>query len=115
MLTRTVLLQMAGSKKIEAFARHNRLAAALACRFVAGEQMEEVTAPVRALNVRGMSVSLDVLGESVTSEQEVAVIVDAYLRLFQHIRAEQLNANVSVKLTSLGLDLDSELAYRNMQ
>ncbi len=115
MLTRSVLLQMAGSKTMESFARHNRLAAAIARRFIAGEKLEEVVAPVRTLNSKGMSVSLDFLGESVTSEHEVAIIVDTYLRLLQLIRSEQLNANVSVKLTSLGLDLDTDLAYRNME
>jgi proline dehydrogenase len=106
---------MAGNKRMESFARHNRLAARVAGRFIAGERIEQVTEPVRALNARGITVSLDFLGESVTTEQEVAVVVDTYLRLFQHIRAECLAANVSVKLTSLGLDIDDGLACRNLE
>jgi proline dehydrogenase len=73
-----------------------------------------VTGPVLALNAQGLSASLDFLGESVTGEQDVAVVLDTYLRVFQHIRAENLNANVSVKLTALGLDIDTDLCYRNM-
>src|SRR5437016_11918708 len=100
MLTRSVLLQLANNKTMESFVRHNRWSARAARRFVAGETIEEVTGPVRALNAQGLSVSLDFLGESVTNEQEVAVVLDTYLRLFQHIRSENLNANVSVKLTA---------------
>jgi proline dehydrogenase len=86
----------------------------MASRFVAGETIEAVTEPVRSLNVQGMTASLDFLGESVTNEEEVALTVDTYLRLFQHIRNENLNSNVSLKLTALGLDIDEELCYRNM-
>jgi proline dehydrogenase len=114
MLTRAVLLQMAGSKKMETFVRRNTLAARVASRFVAGESLEQVTAAVRALNQKGMLSTLDFLGESVTTEDEVAVVVDTYLRLFQLIRSEKLNANVSVKLTALGLDIGDDLAERNM-
>jgi proline dehydrogenase len=113
-LARTVLLQLANSKKMESFVRQNGWSARVARRFVAGETIDEVTGPVRALNAQGLSASLDFLGESVTSEQDVAVVLDTYLRLFQHIRAENLNANVSVKLTALGLDIDTDLCYRNM-
>lgn len=114
MLGRTLLLQLANNKTMESFVRRNAWSARAARRFVAGETIEEVTAPVRALNAQGLTASLDFLGESVTNEQEVAVVVDTYLRLFQHIRAENLDSNVSLKLTALGLDIDSDLCYRNM-
>ncbi len=115
MITRTLLLQMAGSRQMEHFARHNRLATAMAQRFIAGETIEQVTEPVRQLNAKGFTVSLDFLGESVTSEQEIAGTVDTYLRLFQHIRTNELNANVSIKLTALGMDIGPEIASRNLQ
>jgi proline dehydrogenase len=115
MLTRTVLLQMAGNKRMETFVRRNPMAAKIARRFVAGEALEEVTPAVRALNTRGLSASLDFLGESVTNQEEVAVVVDTYLRIFRLIGTEKLNTNVSLKLTALGLDIDTQLALRNMQ
>ena len=115
MIARTVLLQLANSKKVETFVRKNGWSAKAARRFVAGDTIEEVTAPVRALNAQGISVSLDFLGESVTTEEEVAVVLDTYLRLFQSIRQENLNANASIKLTALGLDIDNDLCYRNME
>ncbi len=114
MLARSVLLQMANNKSIESFARHNSQAAGMAKRFIAGETIEQTTDPVRILNRLGLTASLDFLGESVTTEQEVAVVMDTYLRLFQHIRREQLDANVSIKLTSVGLDINPDLCLRNM-
>ena len=114
MIGRTLLLQLANSKSVETFVRKNGMSAKAARRFVAGETIEETIDPVRALNAEGISASLDFLGESVTTEDEVAVIVDTYLRLFQSIRQQNLNANVSVKLTALGLDIDNDLCYRNM-
>jgi len=113
-LTRAVLLQLADNKKMESFVRRNPISAPLVRRFIAGETLEEATEPVRALNARGISVSLDFLGESVSNREEVAASVDTYLRVFQHIRCESLDANVSLKLTALGLDLDPEMCYCNM-
>ncbi len=49
-----------------------------------------------------------------TTEQEVNAVIDTYLRLFQHIQQEKLDANVSIKLTSVGLDINPDLCYRNM-
>jgi proline dehydrogenase len=115
MLARSVLLQLANSKQLESLVRRNRWSAGVARRFVAGETLEEVIAPVTALNQKGIAVSLDLLGESVRNSQQVAETVDTYLRVFQFIREHSLNANVSLKLTALGLDIDPELCYRNMQ
>lgn len=109
-----MLLQLANSKKMESFVRRNRLSHQIAARFVAGESLEEVTEPVRRLNEHGITTSLDFLGESVTSEQEVAVVVDTYLRMFRHISEHNLNSNVSVKLTSLGLDISEDVCIRNV-
>lgn len=114
MLTRAVFLQLANNKKMESFVRRNPISAPLVRRFIAGETLESTTEPVRALNARGITVSLDFLGESVTNIEEVAASVDTYLRVFQHIRHESLDANVSLKLTALGLDMDPGLCYRNM-
>ncbi len=115
MLSRTVLLSLANSKKVESIVRKNAFSSRIASRFIAGENIADVTAPVRALNAQGMSVSLDLLGESVTSEEEVAAVVDTYLSLFQHIRTENLDANVSLKLTALGIDINEDACYRNLE
>ena len=115
MIARSVILQMAGNKTMESFARTNPKAASVAKRFIAGESIEQITEPVRVLNRLGLTASLDFLGESVTTEQEVAVILDTYLRLLQHIFTSKLDANVSIKLTSVGLDMGAEACLGNMQ
>ncbi len=115
MIGRTLLLQMASNKNLETFVRNNGLAVRSASRFVAGESVTAVIAPVQALNAQGISATLDLLGESVQNEQEVAEVLDTYLQLFQNINAQKLNANVSIKLTALGLDIDPELCFRNME
>jgi proline dehydrogenase len=77
--------------------------------------MEETAEPVRVLNRKGMTVSLDYLGENVSRSEEAAQSVDYYRRLFAFISENELNANVSLKLTQLGLDIDTEVAFRNMR
>jgi len=70
---------------------------------------------VRVLNARGIAASLDELGESVTSEQAARDTRDVYLRMLDSIAEERLDANVSVKLTALGLDISEELCVSLMQ
>jgi proline dehydrogenase len=114
LLGRAVLLKLADSPNIARFVKKNGMSAGFARRFVAGETMEETVDPVRALNARGIPVSLDYLGENVNKESEAMESVAYYHRLFDFIAANGLDANVSLKLTQLGLDLGDELAYSNM-
>ncbi len=114
MLARSLLLQLANNKKLESYVRRNQWSARAARRFVAGETIEEAIASVGALNLEGISASLDLLGESVTSREHVVETLDTYLRVFQAIREHSLSCNVSLKLTALGLDIDEELCHRNM-
>ena len=80
----------------------------MARRFVAGETLEEAIAAARDCNNQGMLASLDYLGENVSSTADAHRARDAYLEIFERISAEKLNANVSCKLTQLGLDLSVE-------
>jgi proline dehydrogenase len=66
-------------------------------------------AAVRQLNGRGATASLDLLGESVANEEEARATRDAYLELLDLLQAQGLDANVSVKLTALGLDVSEDL------
>jgi len=77
-------------------------------RFVAGEALEEAVSAARVSNDQGMLVSLDYLGENVATTADAQRARDAYLEVFERIAAEKLNANVSCKLTQLGLDLSTE-------
>ena len=82
----------------------------LALRFVAGETLAEAVSVAKDLNALGMVVSLDLLGESVTDVGSARAARDDYLACLDEIEAIGLDANVSIKLTQLGLALDKELA-----
>jgi len=80
----------------------------MAHRFVAGEALDEAIAAARVCNELGMLVSLDYLGENVASTADAQHSRDAYLEVFEKIATNRINANVSCKLTALGLDLNTE-------
>ena len=106
---RNVLLYLSDHPKVFKFLRHNRLAQKFARRFVAGETPDEALAAVKALNGNGITASLDLLGESTTNEAEAKHTGREYLFLLDKIRERNLDANVSVKLTAMGLDVNEEL------
>ncbi|HTK47922.1 MAG TPA: proline dehydrogenase family protein [Gemmatimonadaceae bacterium] len=114
-MLRDTLLYLSSQPRVFTFVRNNRLAKHFAKRFVAGETLAEALDVVRALNARGISASLDLLGESVTNEREARAARDEYLRILERIREARLDANVSVKLTAMGLDIDHELCVAVMQ
>jgi proline dehydrogenase len=79
-------------------------------RFVAGEALDEALAAARVCNDSGMLVSLDYLGENVSTTADAQHSRDAYLEVFEKIAAQKINANVSCKLTALGLDLSADFS-----
>src|SRR3954471_24666782 len=82
----------------------------LSSRFVAGMSIGDVLAATKAVNERGQSVSMDNLGENVTNADEARHSAQLYHQLLDQIAARKLNANVSMKLTHMGLDVDEKLA-----
>ena len=87
----------------------------VAKRFVAGETVDEAIAATRQLNDRGLSATLDFLGESVTSASEANAARDQILWLLDRIHSSGVNANVSLKLTQLGLNVDENVAVHNLR
>ncbi len=85
-----------------------------AARFVAGETFDEAIPVLRGLNQKGLRTNTTLLGEGVRDEQTTRAVVDEYLTNLDRIAAEGLQTNIALKLTHLGLDLDPELAYRNV-
>ena len=114
-MLRKTLLYLSNQQKVFTFVRRNRFAKRMASRFVAGETLEEAMAAVRALNARGITASLDLLGESVHREEEARGTAREYVSLLDRIQSEKLDANVSLKLTAMGLDISEELCVANMQ
>ena len=114
-MLRKTLLYLSNQQKVFTFVRRNGLARRMASRFVAGETIEEAMTAVRTLNARGITASLDLLGESVHREEEARATAKSYLDLLDRIQSQKLDANVSLKLTAMGLDVSEDLCVANMQ
>ena len=108
-MMRALLLKFSNSPGLARWVTSHKTTRRMSQRFVAGESLDQAVAAARVCNADGMKVSLDLLGESVTNADEARAARDAYLGIFDRIAQEQLDANVSMKLTQLGLDLDLEL------
>lgn len=113
-MLRKTLLYLSGQPQVFRFVRNNRLARGFASRFVAGETVDDAVPAVRALNAARTTASLDLLGESVHTEAEARAGAAEYVSLLDRIAAEKLDANVSLKLTAMGLDVSEELCLQNM-
>ena len=114
-MLRSALLFLSSQQQVFRFVRKNRLAKSFANRFVAGETLATALAAVEKLNARGITASLDLLGESVHNEAEARAAGREYLAMLDAINDRRLDANVSVKLTAMGLDISEELCTRVMQ
>lgn len=86
-----------------------------ASRFVAGTTLDECVAVLRRLNEQGLWANTTLLGEALTDRDAVEAAVAEYERILDRLCAEELRANVALKLTQLGLVVDEELAYRNVE
>jgi proline dehydrogenase len=108
------LLWLSERRGVFNFVRRNGLARKFASRFIAGETIEQAVDAAKALSHRGITASLDLLGESVTAQAEATTARDQYLRMLDSMAASGVEVNVSVKLTQMGLDIDEELCAANM-
>ncbi|MDX6451094.1 MAG: proline dehydrogenase [Gaiellaceae bacterium] len=84
-------------------------------RFVAGETLDECIAVLRRLNDQGLHANTTLLGEGVLEPTQTEAVVASYRGVIERIAAEGLRANVALKLTHLGLEIDEELAYANIR
>jgi len=84
-------------------------------RYIAGPELKDAREAVRQLNAEGKAATIDVLGEEITTEEEAAAIVRAYLDVFADIERCGLDSGVSVKLTGLGLKLGHDLCRDNLR
>src|ERR1700694_3073708 len=107
-MLRSALLKLSESKAFAHWVTSNPTTRGMARRFVAGETLDEAITAARACNSMGMYTSLDYLGEHVATVDDAQRARDAYIEIFDRIAQERLHANVSCKLTQLGLDLSTE-------
>ncbi len=107
-MLRSILLKLSESKGFAHWVTTNTTTRRMSHRFVAGETLDEALQAARACNDMGMHATLDYLGENVSTAADAQKARDAYLEIFDRIAQERLHANVSCKLTQLGLDLSVE-------
>jgi len=107
---RAIFIGLSGSHALRAFAERSRIGQSLSQRFVAGTTVADVLTATRAVNEKGMTCSIDNLGENVTNAAEARRSAALYHTLLGEIAARRLKANVSLKLTHMGLDVDESLA-----
>jgi proline dehydrogenase len=106
---RALFISLSESRSLRAFAERSTIGQRLSSRFVAGTQVEDALRATQAINQAGMSVSIDNLGENVTNAEEARDSAQLYHQLLDQIAARKLDANISLKLTHMGLDVDESL------
>jgi len=107
---RALFISLSESHWLRSVAERSYIGQKLSSRFVAGTQVEDVLRATRTVNQSGLSVSIDNLGENVTNADEARASAQLYHQLLADIAAQKLNANISLKLTHMGLDVDEKLA-----
>ena len=86
-----------------------------AARFVAGETIDLAVKKIKELNAKGLAVTIDYLGEFVDSIEEANLMADGSIEAIKAIGREKLNAQLSLKMTSMGLDISDEVVMNNMR
>ena len=109
-MLRALFLSLSESRRLRTVAESSSIGHKLSGRFVAGTQVEDALRVTQAVNQAGMTVSVDNLGESVTNPDEARHSAQLYHQMLDEIAARGLKANVSLKLTHMGLDVDEALA-----
>lgn len=109
---RSFFIGLSQNKSLRAFSERSAMGRRMSGRFVAGMTVAEALLACEAVNREGIAISLDSLGESVAVESEARASAAIYHELLDAIETRGLNANVSVKLSQMGMDFDPALAER---
>ena len=110
-MLRAIFIALSESKSLRAIAERSRFGQRTSSRFVAGTQVADAVRATAAVNRFGAGVSIDNLGENVTNAEEARASARLYHDLLDEIAADKLNANISLKLTHMGIDVDEKMAY----
>jgi proline dehydrogenase len=109
-MLRTFFVRLSENRPLRNFAERSKIGQRVSGRFVAGTEIADAVRVTQAVNRAGMSVSIDNLGENVTNPDEARESARLYQQILDAIAANQLNANISLKLTHMGLDIDETMA-----
>ena len=110
-MLRAAFIALSESRSLRGIAERSRIGQRTSARFVAGKEVADAIRVAAAVNQMGASVSIDNLGENVTNAEEARESAHLYYNLLDEIAVRKLNANVSLKLTHMGLDVDEAMAY----
>lgn len=114
-MLKDTLLYLAQNQKMHNFVLHNPITRTASLRFVAGEGLDDAVQVAHMLNKQGLQVALDLLGENVADDKETRAAVQDYIKAIDLIEKTDVDANISVKLTALGLDISRELCEDNLR
>ncbi|HEY4384653.1 MAG TPA: proline dehydrogenase family protein, partial [Ktedonobacteraceae bacterium] len=114
MLLKDTFLYLAQNQQIRDFVVQNKFTRNISRRFVAGELLADALQATRDLNAQGIQVALDLLGENVSSADEAHQATCNYLAALDLVKDTGIDANISIKLTALGLDISQELCEQNL-
>ncbi len=109
-MLRAFFVSLSENRSLRSFAEKSAIGQRLSGRFVAGTEIADAVRVTQAVNRAGMSVSIDNLGENVTNPDEARHSAQLYHQILDAIVTNRLNANISLKLTHMGLDVDEALA-----
>jgi len=112
---RTFFLFLSRQKHLRKWMETSRWARQLAARFVAGDNLPDALATCQRINAEGITVTLDHLGENVTSLEEAEASRDAYMQALTEITKQGIHGNVSLKLTQFGMDLSLDACRANVE
>ena len=110
-MLRTFFIKLSENPSLRHFAETSPLGLRFSGRFVAGTQLADAVRVTEIVNRRGASVSIDNLGENVTNPDEAKQSAELYHQMLDEISSRKLNANISLKLTHMGLDVSEDLAF----
>ena len=110
-MLRALFISLSESRSLRAVAEKSSIGRRVSTRFVAGTEIEDVLRATKLINQNGATVSIDNLGENVTNAEEARASAQVYHHLLDAISSQGLQANISLKLTHMGLDVDESLAH----
>ncbi len=114
-MLRALLLYLSQAEWAYNIARKWKLAWKVASRFVAGETLDEALSAIKTLNDAGMNVTLDHLGEHVSTDEEAVKATDVIIKLLDSVDQAGLTAGVSIKLSQIGLGMNDALCEKNLR
>src|SRR4030081_3241540 len=103
-MLRAFFVQLSENTSLRHFAERSSLGRRVSSRFVAGTEIADAVRATQAVNRKGMSVTIDKLGENVINPDEPRHSAELYHQILDEIAANHLDANISLKLTHMGLD-----------